>query len=110
MALEQITTDDEQDQDLETIAQNARASLKSTLDKKKAALKSLKAPAKIVVKEEEEVTPKGMVRTEMGRLVKKEDQEAWDRGVVKAMNSQYADRLKAKAKLGSMKKGLEKNY
>ena len=59
----------------------------------------------------QEPTPKGMVRTEMGRLVKKADQDAWDKKVVKSMNDQYFSRgkgsLKEKKvanKLASMKK------
>lgn len=50
---------------------------------------------------QEPAPPKGMVRTEMGRLVKKKDQDAWDKGVVKSMNDQYFSRGK---KLASMKK------
>ena len=53
--------------------------------------------------------PKGMVRTEMGRLVKKSDQDAWEKKASDAMQDQYMNRAKdaAKAramKLGSMKK------
>ena len=110
MPLEQITNNNEQDKDLQTIAQNARASVQSTIDKKKAALKSLKAPKKFVATEEvEEVTPKGMVRTEMGRLVTKEKAAADEKEFVNAMQSQYMDRLKAKSKMMSMRKGLQ-NY
>jgi hypothetical protein len=57
----------------------------------------------------QEPAPKGMVRTEMGRLVKKADQDAWNKSVTESMNDQYFNRAKdaAKAratKLGSMKK------
>jgi hypothetical protein len=56
--------------------------------------------------------PKGMVRTEMGRLVKKSDQDAWEKKASDAMQDQYMNRAKdaAKAramKLGSMKKKKE---
>ena len=57
----------------------------------------------------QEPTPKGMVRTEMGRLVKKADQDAWEKKASNAMQDQYMNRAKdaekARAmKLGSMKK------
>ena len=39
--------------------------------------------------------PKGMVRTEMGRLVKKVDQDAWDKKATEAMNQEYFSRGKA---------------
>jgi hypothetical protein len=42
----------------------------------------------------QEPAPKGMVRTEMGRLVKKADQDAWDKGMVKSMNKEYFSRGK----------------
>lgn len=45
----------------------------------------------------QEKLPKGMVRTEMGRLVKKVDQDAWERGATKAMNDEYFSRGKAVA-------------
>ena len=54
--------------------------------------------------------PKGMVRTEMGRLVKKADQMAWEKKATEAMNKQYFSRGKEVAKkkavvaLKSMKK------
>lgn len=41
--------------------------------------------------------PKGMVRTEMGRLVKKADQDAWDKKVTESMNQEYFSRGKAAA-------------
>ena len=58
---------------------------------------------------EQQPAPKGMVRTEMGRLVKKADQDAWEKSATDAMNDQYFNRAKdaekARAmKLGSMKK------
>jgi hypothetical protein len=46
----------------------------------------------------QEPAPKGMVRTEMGRLVKKADQDAWDKGVVESMNKQYFSRGKESVK------------
>ena len=48
-----------------------------------------------------ETAPKGMVRTEMGRLVKKADQDAWDKKATESMNQEYFSRGK---KLSSMKK------
>jgi hypothetical protein len=53
--------------------------------------------------------PKGMVRTEMGRMVKKVDQDAWEKKASDAMQEQYMNRAKdaekARAmKLSSMKK------
>lgn len=45
--------------------------------------------------------PKGMVRTEMGRLVKKADQDAWEKKSAAAMQAQFKSRG---AKLKSMKK------
>ena len=48
--------------------------------------------------------PKGMVRTEMGRLVKKADQDAWDKKVIAAMQAQFKSRGAAKAKLAAMSK------
>lgn len=58
---------------------------------------------------EQQPAPKGMVRTEMGRLVKKADQDAFEKKATEAMNEQYFNRAKdaekARAmKLGSMKK------
>ena len=59
----------------------------------------------------EQPAPKGMVRTEMGRLVKKADQDAWDKGFVSSMQAQWRGRgassLKAK-KVGTALKGLKK--
>jgi hypothetical protein len=53
----------------------------------------------------QEPTPKGMVRTEMGRLVKKEKAAADEKAFVGAMQDEYKDRLKRKAMLlKSMKK------
>lgn len=46
----------------------------------------------------EEYTPKGMVRTEMGRLVKKADQDAWEKKVTESMNEEYFSRGKGAAK------------
>ena len=49
--------------------------------------------------------PKGMVRTEMGRLVKKADQDAFEKKATEAMNKQYFSRGKKVAvALKSMKK------
>ena len=59
----------------------------------------------------EQPAPKGMVRTEMGRLVKKADQDAWDKKGLAEMQAQWKGRgaatLKAKkaaAALKAMKK------
>ena len=52
--------------------------------------------------------PKGMVRTEMGRLVKKADQDAWDKGVTESMNEQYFNRAKDAEKARAMKLGAMK--
>ena len=57
----------------------------------------------------QEPAPKGMVRTEMGRLVKKADQDAWEKKSTDAMNKQYFSRGSVKEKkvaaaLKSMKK------
>ena len=49
----------------------------------------------------EQPAPKGMVRTEMGRLVKKADQDAWEKKSAAAMQAQWKSRG---AKLKSMKK------
>ena len=49
----------------------------------------------------QETAPKGMVRTEMGRLVKKADQDAWEKKSAAAMQAQWKSRG---AKLKSMKK------
>ena len=49
----------------------------------------------------QEPAPKGMVRTEMGRLVKKADQDAWEKKSRAAMQAQLKSRG---AKLKSMKK------
>ena len=44
----------------------------------------------------EQPVPKGYVRTEMGKLVKKADQDAWDKKVTASMQSQWRSRgLKA---------------
>ena len=40
--------------------------------------------------------PKGMVRTEMGRLVKKADQDAWEKKSTAAMQAQLKSRGAAK--------------
>jgi len=62
--------------------------------------------------QQEQPTPKGYVRTEMGRLVKKADQDAWDKGFVASMQAQWKGRgassLKAK-KVGTALKGMKKN-
>ena len=59
----------------------------------------------------EQPAPKGMVRTEMGRLVKKADQDAWEKKGMAAMQAQLKSRgaaaLKASktaAALKAMKK------
>ena len=59
----------------------------------------------------QEPAPKGMARTEMGRLVKKADQDAWDKSVIESMNKEYFSRGKGSVKekkvavaLKSMKK------
>ena len=49
----------------------------------------------------QQLAPKGMVRTEMGRLVKKADQDAWMKKDMAAMQAQWKSRG---AKLKSMKK------
>ena len=58
--------------------------------------------------------PKGMVRTEMGRMVKKADQDAWEKKATEAMNKQYFSRGSVKEKkvavaLKSMKRLKPKN-
>ena len=58
----------------------------------------------VVTEDQEKPTPKGMVRTEMGRLVKKADQDAWDKKVIAAMQAQFKSRGAAKAKLAAMSK------
>jgi hypothetical protein len=61
--------------------------------------------------QQEQPAPKGMVRTEMGRLVKKADQDAWDKKVVASMQAQWRGRgassLKAK-KVGNALKSMKK--
>ena len=52
----------------------------------------------------QEPAPKGMVRTEMGRLVKKADQDAFEKKATEAMNKQYFSR--GKSSLKSMKKEM----
>ena len=54
----------------------------------------------------QEPAPKGMVKTEMGRLVKKADQDAWEKKATEAMQSEYMDRMKRKSALKSMKKEM----
>lgn len=65
----------------------------------------------VVTKDKEQPTPKGYVRTEMGRLVKKADQDAWDKGFIKAMQDEWKSRgassLKAK-KVGTALKSMKK--
>ena len=55
--------------------------------------------------------PKGMVRTEMGRLVKKADQDAWEKKSTAAMHAQLKSRgassLKEK-KVGAALKTMKK--
>jgi hypothetical protein len=58
----------------------------------------------VVVKDQEKPTPKGMVRTEMGRLVKKADQDAWDKKGMAAMQAQLKSRGAAKGKMAVMSK------
>jgi hypothetical protein len=55
--------------------------------------------------EVQEPTPKGMVRTEMGKLVTKKKAAEDEKAFVSAMQAEYMDRLKRKAalKLKSMK-------
>jgi hypothetical protein len=50
----------------------------------------------------QEPTPKGMVRTEMGRLVKKSVQDAWDKSVANSLDEQAKG-----VKLASMKKQIK---
>ena len=61
--------------------------------------------------DDQQPAPKGYVRTEMGRLVKKADQDAWDKGVMASMQAQWRGRgassLKAK-KVGTALKGMKK--
>jgi len=61
--------------------------------------------------QQEQPAPKGMVRTEMGRLVKKADQDAWDKKFVGAMQAQLKGRgassLKEK-KVGYALKAMKK--
>lgn len=47
--------------------------------------------------------PKGMVRTEMGRLVKKADQDAWEKKSMAAMQAQLRSR-------GGLKKGMKEEF
>lgn len=42
--------------------------------------------------QQEQPAPKGMVRTEMGRLVKKADQDAWEKKSAAAMQAQLKSR------------------
>ena len=42
--------------------------------------------------QQEQPTPKGYVRTEMGRLVKKADQDAWEKKSAAAMQAQWKSR------------------
>ena len=59
----------------------------------------------------EQPAPKGMVRTEMGRLVKKADQDAWEKKSTAAMQAQLKSRgassLKEK-KVGAALKTMKK--
>ena len=47
--------------------------------------------------------PNGMVRTEMGRLVKKADQDAWEKKSMAAMQAQLRSR-------GGLKKGMKEEF
>jgi len=42
--------------------------------------------------QQEQPAPKGMVRTEMGRLIKKADQDAWEKKSMAAMQAQLKSR------------------
>ena len=42
--------------------------------------------------DDDQTAPKGMVRTEMGRLVKKADQDAWEKKSTAAMQAQFKSR------------------
>jgi hypothetical protein len=61
--------------------------------------------------QQEQPAPKGMVRTEMGRLVKKADQDAWEKKSRAAMQAQLKSRgassLKEK-KVGYALKAMKK--
>ena len=61
--------------------------------------------------QQEQLAPKGMVRTEMGRLVKKADQDAWEKKSTAAMQAQWKSRgassLKEK-KVGAALKTMKK--
>ena len=65
----------------------------------------------VVTEDQEKPTPKGMVRTEMGRLVKKADQDAWMKKETAAMHAQLKSRgassLKEK-KVGYALKAMKK--
>ena len=65
----------------------------------------------VVVKDQQKLTPKGMVRTEMGRLVKKADQDAFEKKSRAAMQAQLKSRgassLKEK-KVGYALKAMKK--
>ena len=58
----------------------------------------------VVTEDQEKPTPKGMVRTEMGRLVKKADQDAQEKKGMAAMQAELKSRGAAKAKLAAMSK------
>lgn len=60
-----------------------------------------------------EVTPKGYVRTEMGRLVKKVDQDKWEAGMADALDRQaglgkYAPKKNDAIKNKPLKEGKSK--
>ena len=61
--------------------------------------------------QQDQPVPKGMVRTEMGRLVKKADQDAWEKKSTAAMQAQLKSRgassLKEK-KVGAALKTMKK--
>ena len=61
--------------------------------------------------QQDQPVPKGMVRTEMGRLVKKADQDAWEKKSTAAMQAQLKSRgassLKEK-KVGYALKAMKK--
>ena len=53
--------------------------------------------------QQDQPVPKGMVRTEMGRLVKKADQDAWEKKSMAAMQAQLRSR-------GGLKKGMKEEF
>jgi hypothetical protein len=65
----------------------------------------------IDIDDQEQPTPKGMVRTEMGRLVTKAKAAADEKEFVEAMNNQLKNRVKDAAKYRAMMrlKSMRKN-